>query len=152
MDFVGRASLIGLLLGAGCSEARFDSLQVVVVPQHQVGGLLETGHPIEWVQEGAAVELEFRADEAATVVVVGRCVHDEEVIRGGCHARLEGERLVIEAGLTAKGMSPADCPPGHVFACETPELAAGSYTVDFAGRELSLVVPSTTPSEGLVFD
>ena len=138
---------------AGCLTDRSGELAVALVPADRIEEILALTDPFDQVAyEGEGLEFAVRSDEPLVVLAVGRCVHDEEVREAACEATLDGDALHIDAELLIRDSGTDDCPPGHVFTCESPPLPAGSYTVDFLGRELSLLVPSSVPSGELVLD
>lgn len=102
----------------------------------------------EHVDEGRAC-LESAQDGVNVVGVdFEQCLSSscDELLESSCTTTLEGTTLTIEAAATIRskgGTCTADC--GLVTAsCETPPLAAGTYTVVYGGGSMELTVPGDT--------
>ncbi len=74
-----------------------------------------------------------------------------ELLESSCTATLEGTTITVEASATlrhtGKTECTADCQP-TTAECETPPLAAGTYTLVYNGETEALVVPEPADHEG----
>jgi hypothetical protein len=126
-----RMALVGLVLVAACSGERGPHEDVDHV---DVGRACVTGEQ----------------DAAHTVAVdFGLCLSSscDDLLDATCSTTLEGSTLTVEATATVRSKSgrfvscTEDC--GSVTAeCQTPPLAAGSYTVVYGEQSVALTVPA----------
>lgn len=72
----------------------------------------------------------------------------DELVESACTATLDGTTITIEASATIRsktGQTPCTADCGAATAtCQTPPLPAGTYTVEYAGDTVELVVPTET--------
>lgn len=126
------ALVVFAVLAAGCWAEAEDNAEVCVVPPG-----------VSAANDGAPPG-PFEFAEGEHVVVYALFNDTKEVRERSCSITAEGERLVIHTSYEYKrgGLGSAGLVHHSHALCLSEPLVAGSYTLEFDGRERELTIPS----------